>query len=308
MCLLRLRHLLRLLWRDRVITFVVIFVLALGIGSNTALFSVVNAALLKPRPYPAADRLVLLRLIEPDFRDRYPSFPANAKHIAAWQRACRSCDGLAAIKTFTTTLTGSGEAEQLDGARVTATFVDLLGIQPAAGRTFRADEDRPGSERVVIISHGLWLRRFGGELGAIGSRIRLDGHEHEIVGILPSDAPIPGPEQLGALPVPPASISTPGRVHGRRLASAGDMDYGAIARLKPGITRDALGSSLMASSAPSRRAGRALHEHAHRTTGRRRASPSRGLLLVLLAAATTVLLIVCVNVVNCCSRADGPPP
>jgi predicted permease len=302
MRLLRLRHLLRLLWRDRAISFGVVAVLALGIGSNTALFSVVNATLLKPLPYPSADRLVLLRLIDPDFRDRYPSFPANAKHIAEWQRACGACESLAAIKGFSTALTGTGDPEQLDGARVTAAFFGLLGIQPLAGRTFRAEDNRPGSERVVIISHGLWLRRFGGHAGVIGSRIRLDGQEHEIVGILPAGAPIPGPEQLGGLVRIPARIDVfrPAAFTAAELASGGDMDYGAIARLKPGIAREAARSELdgierSISSSEGRRSPRFTLIEPLGDVVRRQA---RGSLLVLLAATTAVLLIVCVNVVN----------
>src|SRR5882672_3443418 len=114
------RHALRRLWQDRSIAALAMATLALGIGASTALFTVVNAVLLKPLPYPAADRLVVLRIFDPAFQDRYPSFPVNAAHAAAWRADCRSCEDLVAIDAMTTTLTGRGEAEQLDGAMVSA--------------------------------------------------------------------------------------------------------------------------------------------------------------------------------------------
>src|SRR5690348_15504265 len=109
------RPIVRLLWRDRAVTIVAVAILALGLGANTALFTVVNAALLKPLPYPGSSRMVVVRVIYPEIADRYPSLPANAMHIAAWRRACRSCDGLASFMISNATLTGEGDPEQLEG-------------------------------------------------------------------------------------------------------------------------------------------------------------------------------------------------
>src|SRR5262249_49802870 len=117
-----LRHALRRLWRDRSTTIVALATLALGIGASTSLFTVVNAVLVKPLPYPAADRLVVLRLRDAEFRGRSPSSPANAAHIATWRDHCAGCEDVAAIGAMLTTLTGSGEAQQLDGARITSNF------------------------------------------------------------------------------------------------------------------------------------------------------------------------------------------
>ena len=172
-------------------------ILALGLGANTALFSVTNAVLLRPLPFPAPDRLVVLRLFDPEFQGPYPSFPVNAAHIAVWRERCASCEDLAAINAITTTLTGRGEAEQLDGASVSASFFELLGISPILGRSFRPGEDRVGQNAVAIISHALWMRRFGGDPTAIGQRIQLDRELVEIVGILPAGRANPWPAAAG---------------------------------------------------------------------------------------------------------------
>jgi hypothetical protein len=127
-----IRLALRRLRRDRSVTSIALVILALGLGANTALFSVIDAVLLRPLPYPAADRLVVLRLFDPEFQERYPSFPVNAAHIAAWREHCASCEDLAATNTWTTTLTANGEAEQLDGASVSVSFFVLFGDSPDA--------------------------------------------------------------------------------------------------------------------------------------------------------------------------------
>src|SRR6185437_6644137 len=199
MRILVLRQAWRRLVHDRAITAVALAVLALGIGANTALFTVVNAVLLKPLPYPSPDRLVSLRVRDSQFKGVYASFPVNAGHVDTWARLCTSCEAVAAIDSMTTTLTGVGESEQLDGARVTAGFFGVLGITPAQGRAFTTAEDRPGAGGVAVISHPLWMRRFGGDPAVIGRAITLDGKAVTIVGVLPPAAPMPGPQQLGDL-------------------------------------------------------------------------------------------------------------
>src|SRR5215471_1482238 len=223
-------HAFRRLWRDRAISAIAIAVLALGIGANTSLFTVVNAVLLKPLPYPAADRLVALRLYDPVFHDRYSSFPVNAGHFAAWRQRCGACDTMAAIDSTAVTLTGAGESEQLDAARVTAGFFEVVGITPALGRTFSAAEDQPGAEPVAIIGHALWLRKFAGDSSLVGRRILLDGKPVTIVGVLPAAAPVPGPQQLGDLVRLPRTIDVfrPAAFSADELRSPGDLDYGVI--------------------------------------------------------------------------------
>jgi putative ABC transport system permease protein len=296
------RQLLRLLWRDRATTLVAAAVLALGIGASTAMFTVANATLLRPLPYPGAERLVTLRVISPEFRDRYPSFPANARHIDEWRRECRGCEELAAFKAFAALLTGAGEAEQVDGLRVTANAFSFFGVQPMIGRVFLPEEDRPGARRVVVISRALWARRFGSDPGAIGRTITLDGEAHEIVGVLPGDGRIVVPRALGALVrIPPVvDVFRPAAFTAPELESRGDFDYGAVVRMKPGVSIDVLRAELDALEIEvARRQQRAapltalvepLHDVAFRG--------ARGSLLVLMSATLGMLLIVCVNVTN----------
>jgi putative ABC transport system permease protein len=293
---------LRRLWHDRAITTIALAVLALGIGANTALFTVVNAVLLKPLPYPAADRLTALRLYDPEFRARYSSFPVNAAHIDTWRERCQSCDALAAIGSTRTTLTGIGEAEELDAARVTAGFFEVLGIVPAAGRLFSGAEDRAGADRVALIGYSLWQRKFGGDRSIVGRGVALDGQAVTIVGVLPAAAPIPGAQQLGDLVRLPRTIDVfrPAAFSADELRSSGDLDYGVIVRLRPGAGPDVVRAELDAlEPAVSERTG---------DDGRKRtlAVPlqtlivrnARGPLLVLLSATAALLLIVCVNLAN----------
>lgn len=295
------RQLLRLLWRDRATTVMAAAVLALGIGASTAMFTVVNATLLRPLPYPGADRLVTLRVIDQEFRDRYPSFPANARHVDEWRRECRGCEDLAALKSFTAQLTGTGEPEQLDGLRVTANAFAFFAVQPMLGRGFLREEDQPGARRVVVISRPLWAR-LGADPGAIGRTIDLDGIPHEIVGVLPGDGRRVVPRALGALVRIPAAIDVfrPAAFTSPELESRGDFDYGVVARMKPGVSIDALRAELDALEIEiARRQQRALAltalvEPLHDVTVR----GTRGSLLILMAATVGMLLIVCVNVTN----------
>ncbi len=295
-------HAFRRLWRDRAVTTIALAVLALGIGANTALFTVVNAVLLKPLPYPAANRLMVLRLTDPAFLDTYPSFPVNAAHIDAWRQRCRSCEALAAIDGTSTTLTGTGESEQLEAARVTAGFFELVGIVPAVGRTFSTSEEHPGADGVAIIGYGLWQRTFGGAPSIVGRRVVLDGNPVTIVGVLPASAPVPGRQQLGDLVrLPPAiDVFRPAAFSPDALHSAGDLDYGVIARVRGSASKDTLRAELDA-----------LEQDIAKQTGddgRKRAlvvplqaqvvRDARGPLLVLLSATIAILLIVCVNLTN----------
>jgi predicted permease len=296
------RHALRRLWRDRQVTLVALAILALGIGANTALFSVVNAVLLKPLPYPAPGRLVTLRIFDPEYQDRYPSFPVNAAHIAAWREHCASCEDLAAINSMTTTLTGAGETELLDGATVNAGYFRVFGIAPAIGRGFLEMEERPGASAVAILGHALWLRRFGGDPSIIGRAITLDGTPVTVVGILAARTPLPGPQQLGDLVRLPkiVEIYRPIALPPEALRSPGDLNYGVVARVRPGVDASALRSELDAlEPAVSRQTGddgrkRVLVQPLQQVVARH----ARGPLTVLFAATVAVLIIVCVNLAN----------
>ena len=207
---------------------VAILTLALGIGANTAIFSVVNAVLLEPLPYPNANRLVALYHNKPHFTRGSISY----LNFLDWQRDNRSFEAMAAHRWGNMKLTGSGEPENLSGRMVSAGFFEILGVKPILGRTFSADEDRLGANPTVMISEGLWKRKFASNRHIIGQVIVLDGVPRTIVGIIPSSL------QLQIWNFRPGEIYTPvgeySDPHFRERQAAWGMD--AIARLRPGVT------------------------------------------------------------------------
>jgi hypothetical protein len=168
-------------------TFVALLALALGIGSNTAIFSVVNAVVLQPLPFHEPERLVLIFETMPDNETRWVA-PAN---FLDWRRESRSFEGLAGYGNINANLTGGDQPERVQAATVSAGFFDVLGVQPALGRTFLPDEEQPGSERVAVLGHGLWQRRFGSDPEVVGRSLSLDGQSTTIVGVLPSGVGFP---------------------------------------------------------------------------------------------------------------------
>jgi len=272
---------------------VAILTLALGIGANTTIFSVVNGVLLNPLPYPESDRLVVLFHNKPNFTKGSISYP----NFLDWQRDNRSFDAMVAYRYGDAKLTGAGEPENLSGRMVSAGFFEVLGVKPLLGRTFAADEDRLGANPTVMISEGLWKRKFSSNPHIVGQVIVLDGVPRVIVGV------IPGSFQLRQWNFRPGEIYTPvGEYrdpHFRDRQAAWGMD--AIARLKPGVTR-----------------AQAAQDMARLNRGLEAAYPDvdagikttivpmkdqivgdvRPVLWVLTGAVLFVLLISCVNVAN----------
>src|SRR5262245_3616318 len=185
-----LRYGWRLLITHHVATAIAVVTLALGIGANTAIFSVVNTVLLKPLPYPNSERLMT---IWEDHRERngpereFTSPPG----FEDWRDHAKSFDHVVALRDWQPTLTDQGDPEQLVGAQVSHDTFTMLSVTPALGRAFRPDEDQRGVESVVIISHGLWRRRFGGDSSLVGKRILLNGESREVIGVMPSGFKFP---------------------------------------------------------------------------------------------------------------------
>ncbi len=279
-----LRFALRMLLRNRSLTAVAVCSLALGIGANTIIFSVVNAVLLRPLPFKDSNHLVLLEttgfgdaMSAGDFRD------------VRDQAQCFS--QVAAYATGSMNLSGDSEAERINTARVSANFCDSLGVLPSLGRILLGSEERPGAERVVLLSHSLWQRRFGSDRSILGRSLKLDGNEYIVAGIMPASFEFP--EKADAwMPL---------------ALSASDLnDYTAyylriLARLKPDATPARVTGQLQMialrakSQYPDFRKGwlfnlRPLHEYLVGNT--------RKLLLVLLGAVGFVLFIACANVAN----------
>jgi putative ABC transport system permease protein len=183
------RYALRLLLKNPGFSAVVILILALGIGANTAIFSLVNAVLLRPLPYPEPDRLVMLWEGNLKEGGKHLVSPADFFDL---QKNTQSFEYLAALYPPGFNLTGVNEPERVSGARVSASIFATLGVKPFLGRTFNPEEDRPGTERTVILSHSLWQRRFGSDPLVVGKTATLSGNPYTIVGVLPAGFTTPG--------------------------------------------------------------------------------------------------------------------
>ena len=178
-----IRYGVRVLLKKPGFTFVAVLTLALGIGANAAIFSVVNAVVLRPLPFPDADRLVIVRgnLHRPGVEE----IPASAGEYVDYRDRSRAFDEIAAYDTLGFNLTGRGAPERVDGAIATASVFTTLGVRAAIGRTFLAEEEQAGRNDVAILSHALWTRRFAGDPAIVGQTIALDGRPVDIVGVMP---------------------------------------------------------------------------------------------------------------------------
>ena len=171
-------------------TAVAVLTLALGIGANTAIFSVVNAVLLRPLPFRDPDRLAMLWT--EDSRHQIHEAQTSYLNFEDWQRRSRLLEDMALFSQPTPlNLTFKDDTERVDGVRASANLFSLLGVQPMMGRSFSADEAER-KERVVVLSHGLWLRRFGGEANVIGKTLWMEGKSSQIIGVMPAGFDFPG--------------------------------------------------------------------------------------------------------------------
>jgi putative ABC transport system permease protein len=178
-----IRYGVRMLLKKPGFTAIAVIAMALGIGANSAIFSVINAVLLRPLPYAAPERLVWIWETNPtaDIQKE----PASPPNFADWKSQNQSFDDMAAFASSTPILTGGGEPERIPGAAVTDGFFSVLGADAMLGRTFLPEEDKQGNHRVVILSHGLWQRRFGADAGIVGQTITLNGNPYTVVGVMP---------------------------------------------------------------------------------------------------------------------------
>lgn len=185
-----LRYAIRMLAKSRGFTAAAVTALALGIGANTAIFSVVNAVLLRPLPYHEPERIV--RLYESNPGQNLLFFSVSPPNYLDWKTETRAFQRIEAFtREQELSLTGSGEPAQMLGSRLSAGVFPLLGVGPAVGRTFRPEEAQPGASRVVLVAHGLWQRRFGGDPRLLGRSLTLDGQGHTVIGIMPPGFSLP---------------------------------------------------------------------------------------------------------------------
>ena len=283
----------RLLRKNPGFTLVAIFTLALGIGANTAIFTVVDATLLRGLPYKDSDRLV--QVWESRRIGEIKRLDASYPDYLDWGQATEVIDGISGYTGWdgSFTLTGRAEPERIEGARVTASFFSVLGVTPILGRAFLPDEERPQAEGTVILSYGLWQRRFGADPNIVGQRLTLDGGGYTVLGVLPRSfqfAPM-GKAQLW-VPLRP----TPGQLN-RRYMHWLDV----IARLKPGVSMAQAQARMNEIGARIERENLDSHTGAGLTLvplHEQIVGSLSSLLLVLLVAVGFVLLIACANVAN----------
>jgi predicted permease len=300
-----LRYGLRALRKSPGFTVVVVLTLALGIGANTAIFSVVNAVLLSPLPYAAADRLVLVKEVLPHIGPA--PFSVSGPDIPEIQKLNHVFEKIGGFRVWTYELSGKGEPQRVTADRVSSDLFDTLGVGPVLGRVFTAEEELAGHP-VVILSYGLWQRGYGGKADALGQSIRLDRKPYTIVGVMPASFifPLPGMAQGVA-----ADLWVPLGLTKEDLQDYGDnFDYSVVARLKPGIGVGQANADLQLVARGVLDTYAKAASDAHQSLGDFQlgmtalplrgevTGPLRPTLLVLLGSVGLVLLIACVNVAN----------
>ena len=220
----------------------VIITLALGIGVNTAIFSVVHAVLLKPLPYSHPDEIYSVEVVTPARRSQFSSLPVTAQTYLEWRKADTAFAEMTALRPWECNLTGDGEPERLGGARVSTNFFSFLGIPLARGRGFSAEEEQPGRDRVVVISDALWRRRYGSDSTLIGRNIDVNGQSHRVVGIAPPSLLVPTGALLHPMVAfaPRIDIWKPIAPTKRELEPDNESwDHGLLVRLRQVRTRSA---------------------------------------------------------------------
>ncbi len=280
-------------------TLTTVMTFALGIGASAVVFSLVHSVLLSPLPYRDPDRLTFVQQVIPEIADRVPILGVNPRSFTSWERACRTtCEQMAALVASKSTLTGLGEPEGLIGAKISPALFEVLGIPPMLGRSFTPDEDAPGRNRVAIITHGFWQRRFAGDPAVIGREIALDSVTVEIVGVLPATFRLP---QLPQLSVPnrvdnPFELFRPLAWSDALRQSWGEYDNVVIVRRPAGVSVQATEAELSAiTKAEYERAQ--IHPYAvARPLMAAVTADARRPLWLVLGAVVAALLIACVNV------------
>jgi putative ABC transport system permease protein len=283
------RYAARVLVRQPGFAAVAVLTLALGVGANTAIFSVVNAVLLRPLPFAEPDQLV--RVYEKRPKLGRTRNVVSAPDFIDWRGQSQTFDSMAAYNGWGASLTGDGEPQRITGALASADLFRVLRAEPMLGRAFAAEEDRPGAPRVVVISHGLWRRRFGADPSAVGKAVTLGGEPYTVVGVMPPAFQFPDPE---------TEVWAPLALDPQDQSSRGSHYLSVVARLKTGVTREQAQAEMDAI------AGR-LEQQYQVNTGHgvnvfalhdEVVGGVRKSLFVLLGAVGFVLLIACANVAN----------
>jgi putative ABC transport system permease protein len=299
-----LRYASRMLRKDAPFTLIVVLTLALGIGASTTVFSVVNAILLKPLPYPGVERVVFpWRVPPPSINVGFSEIPWGRVEFLTFAHQSQAFEHLGAFLGAAFNLTGAGEPARFDGARVSAGFFPVLGVAPQLGRVFRPDEDQPGHELEVVLSDRLWRDRFGADPAVTGRTVNLNGAPYTIVGVMPEAFAFPqSPGMPGSFTLPrhtalwvPLALSRGPRTRGE------PSELAVIGRLSPGATTDRAQAELdVFAQQTDRELPQAKGWFRSRVVGMTRqvSGEMRRPLLLLFGAVAIVLLIACSNVAN----------
>jgi len=298
-----LKFAIRQLLKNPGFTVVAVLTLALGIGANTAIFSVLNAVLLKPLLYRQADRIMMLWTDNPSYNLGFHELPPSQQDILDWRSQAKSFDQIAAVSSETMDLNRKDDSRRVGAVSVTANLFTTLGVQPILGRTFTADEEQPGKDKVVILSRNLWQREFGGDPNIVGTSISLNSETRTVVGIMPAGFSFPHRVEMP----PPYNLPAQTELW---IPAAGNAQFWqddvnrhfiVVGRLKPGITVDHAQAEMsaiaerVAKERPATHAGWSTHL---RSLPIQVAGEARPLLFVLLGSVGFVLLIASANVAN----------
>src|SRR5690349_9673187 len=294
------RYAVRMLARHPGWTAVAVLALALGIGANTAIFSIVNAVLLQPLPYPDPDRVMLITGESVDQRgNANRGIMLSVPKLHAIQEQNRSFENVAGATARRFSFSEGERPEQVSGARVTANFFDTLGLHPLMGRFFSAAEDAEGGPDVAVVGYSLWQRSLGGDRNVLGRVVTVDGRKHTIVGVLPPDFEfyfngnddlyLPRPFEIPNLPLP--------------VIKTGAGILAIVARLRPGVSMAQAQAELNTINARYRQTFPNYPDGPRQELGMARLGEDlihdvRPALLILQGAVALVLLIACANVAN----------
>ena len=283
-----LRYTARTLGRTPGFTLTAILVIALGVGANTAAFSVTDFVLIRPLAFPRPDRLVKLWENVPSY-SRMELSPANYRD---WKRMSKSFESMGAFTTQPVNLVGQGEPERIDAAAVTAGLLPTLGVQPLMGRLFTAAEDQPGAAGTVILSYRMWQSEFGADAGIVGRRLNLDGVPSTVIGVMPREF---------SFPVSDTRLWIPAALPEVLYQDRNNNFIEGVGRLKPGISLQQARAEMNVIAGQLERQYPKENFRTSATINRMRdelSQKSRGLLWALSGAAICVLLIACTNLAN----------
>jgi predicted permease len=300
-----LRYGARMFWKIPGFTAVAVLTLALGVGANTAIFSVVNAVLLSPLPYASAHRLVLVKELLPNITAE--PFNVSGPDIAEIQKLNHVFERVGGFRVWTYEFSGRGEPVRVTANRISSDLFDVLGVQPVAGRVFEPQEEQFGHQ-VVILSYGFWQRQFGGQHNILGQTLNLDRKPYTIVGVMPQSFAFPLPGMLQGVA---ADLWVPLGLSKEELADFGDnFSYAVVGKLRPGVQPGQVNADLQLVARGVLETYRQWARDANQPLGDFRlglasvplrdevTGPLKPMLLMLLGAVGFVLLIACVNVAN----------